>query len=94
MAEKADSGKVRAMLTSIREKTQGILATIIVGLLIIPFAFWGVNSYFESASKVVVAEVNGNDIDEDAYRRAVDQYRTRVDPSLLDNPAVRSNWAR
>ena len=89
MAEKADSGKVRAMLTSIREKTQGILATIIVGLLIIPFAFWGVNSYFESASKVVVAEVNGNDIDEDAYRRAVDQYRTRVDPSLLDNPVFK-----
>ncbi len=74
------------MLTSIRDKTQGILATVIVGLLIIPFAFWGVNSYFESASKVIVAEVNGNEIDEDAYRRAVDQYRTRIDPKMLDNP--------
>ena len=83
------SGKVRAMLTSIRDKTQGILATIIVGLLIIPFAFWGVNSYFENASTVVVAEVNGNEIGEDAYRRAIDQYRNRVDPSLLDNPVFK-----
>jgi peptidyl-prolyl cis-trans isomerase D len=86
LAENADSGKVRAMLTSIRDKTQGILATVIIGLLIIPFAFWGVNSYFEGASKVIVAEVNGNEIDEDAYRQAIDQYRNRVDPSLLDNP--------
>ena len=74
------------MLTSIRDKTQGILATVIIGLLIIPFAFWGVNSYFESASKEIVAEVNGNEIDGDAFRRAVDQYRDRIDPGLLDNP--------
>ncbi|MCG6975479.1 MAG: SurA N-terminal domain-containing protein [Acidiferrobacterales bacterium] len=77
------------MLTSIRDKTQGIIATIILSLLIIPFAFWGVNSYFENDTKVVVAEVNGNDIGEAAYRRALDQYRNRVDPSLLDNPVFK-----
>jgi peptidyl-prolyl cis-trans isomerase D len=93
LAEKADSGKVRAMLGAIREKTQGIIATFIIALLIIPFAFWGVNSYFERASKVVVAEVNGKEIDEDAFRRAIDRYRNRVDPSMLDNPIFKRQVA-
>ena len=81
------------MLGAIREKTQGIIATIIIALLIIPFAFWGVNSYFERASKVVVAEVNGKEIDEDAFHRAIDRYRNRVDPSMLDNPIFKRQVA-
>lgn len=82
-----------AMLTAIREKTQGIFAIIIVGLLIIPFAFWGVNEYFENTGKTVIARVNGNDIDSDIYRNAVDRYRGRIDPRMLDNPLFKRQVA-
>lgn len=77
------------MLTSIREKTQGIFAYTIVGLITIPFALWGVSSYFESASKIIVAEVNGEEISEEDYRRALDRIRSRVDPRMLDSPIIK-----
>jgi len=73
------------MLTAIRNKTQGIFAFIIVGLLIIPFAFWGVNEYFDTSSSTIIATVNGTEIDENAYRNAIDRYRGRVDPLMLDS---------
>jgi len=39
------------MLTTIREKTQGWIAAIILGLVTIPFALWGINTYFESSGR-------------------------------------------
>jgi len=81
------------MLSAIREKTQGIFAIIIVGLLIIPFAFWGVNEYFDSSSNAIIANVNGVEIDESTYRRAIDNYRNRVDPRMLDNPLFKRQVA-
>lgn len=81
------------MLSAIREKTQGIFAIIIVGLLIIPFAFWGVNEYFDSSSNSIIANVNGIEIDENTYRNAIDRYRGRIDPTMLDNPLFKRQVA-
>lgn len=89
----ADFGKVRAMLTAIREKTQGIFATVIVGLIIIPFAFWGVNEYFDDSSNTIIAKVNGIEIDENIYRNAIDRYRSRIDPTELDSPQFKRRVA-
>lgn len=73
------------MLSTIREKTQGIIATFILLLIVIPFALWGINSYFESGSKLDVATVNGTDISQLSYRRVLDQLRGRVAPATLDS---------
>lgn len=73
------------MLSTIREKTQGIIATFILLLIVIPFALWGINSYFESGSKLNVATVNGNDISQLSYRRTLDQLRGRVAPATFDS---------
>jgi peptidyl-prolyl cis-trans isomerase D len=73
------------MLSTIREKTQGIIATFILLLIVVPFALWGINSYFESGSKLNVATVNGTDISQASYRRTLDQLRGRVDPATLDS---------
>lgn len=73
------------MLSTIREKTQGIIATFILLLIVVPFALWGINSYFESGSKLNVATVNGTDISQLSYRRTLDQLRGRVDPATLDS---------
>ena len=45
------------MLQSLRDKTSGWIATLILGLLIIPFAFVGVNEYATGGSDSAVAKV-------------------------------------
>ncbi|MFK7794358.1 MAG: SurA N-terminal domain-containing protein [Gammaproteobacteria bacterium] len=50
------------MLMQIRERTSGILAYIIVILITIPFAFWGIQEYFGAPGDQKVAEVNGEEI--------------------------------
>lgn len=82
------------MLSAIRDKTQGIITAIILGLLAIPFALWGVNSYFETGSDLTVARVGGEEIKTSVYRRTLDQQRRlfesqagrQVDPVLFETP--------
>ena len=85
------------MLSAIRERTQGLIATLIIGLLAIPFAFWGVNSYFETDSERVVARVGDIKIRVEEFRNALEQQRRlqerqlggRVDPRMFDSPAFK-----
>ncbi len=87
------------MLTTIREKTQGWIAGAILGLLAIPFALWGVNSYFESSGKVSVATVDGHDISIDAYHSALEQQRRSleqmvghaIDPRAFETPQFKQS---
>ena len=76
------------MLSTIREKTQGIIATFIIALIAIPFALWGINSYFEGGSNTAVAEVNGTPIRQPAYQAAMEQLRG-LNPAQRDNRAMR-----
>ncbi len=50
------------MLMQIRERATGIFAYIIVILIVIPFAFWGIQEYFGGPADQKVAEVNGEEI--------------------------------
>lgn len=50
------------MLMDIREKIRGWLAYVIVGLISIPFALWGVGEYLGGGKETVVAEVQGHKI--------------------------------
>lgn len=63
------------MLLAIRERATGIIAWIIVILLIIPFALWGIQEYLGGGAEVNVAEVDGSEISwyafSDAYEAAV-----------------------
>lgn len=74
------------MLSAIREKTQGIIATFILALIAIPFALWGVNSYFDTGGQLNVAKVGGVEISQNVYRSEIDRLRGRVEPKTLDNP--------
>lgn len=64
------------MLNFIRERAQGWIAGIIVGLLIIPFALWGINQYFGGGGQAVVANVNGAEIKQQEFKQ--DFYRQRM----------------
>ncbi len=59
------------MLQNIRDRAQGWLAWVIVGLLIIPFALWGIQEYLGPSGKVVVAEVEHSEISRYQFENAV-----------------------
>ncbi len=73
------------MLNKIREKTQGIIAGIILLLVGIPFILFGINTYFEGGGRLTVAKVDGEEVTQLAYRRTLDELRGRVDPSMLES---------
>jgi len=77
------------MLTTIREKTQGIIATFILALIGIPFALWGINSYFEHDARTEIAKVDGEEISERAYRATLEGLRRQVDPRMADSAEIK-----
>ncbi|MEJ2179994.1 MAG: SurA N-terminal domain-containing protein, partial [Gammaproteobacteria bacterium] len=68
------------------------IAWAIVILLIIPFALWGINEYFGTGGPLVIANVNGEEISQQAFQREYYNQRDRMrqmfgeqfNPSLMD----------
>jgi len=87
------------MLHFIRDRAQGWIAWFIVGLISIPFALWGVNSYLTGPSDVVVAEVNGLEITQAELQQSLQQYRDQMrnmlgeqfDPAMFEGTMVKRN---
>ena len=85
------------MLQLIREKAQGWIAWVIVILISIPFALWGIQEYLGVGSTAVKVTVNGREITdqefESDYRRFRDQLRQQMGssyrPDLLDDKMLR-----
>ncbi len=85
------------MLVAIRERATGWLAWVIVSLITIPFALWGINSYFEGGSEIPAARVNGDEISVIAYQQDLDQRRqqlaeqfnSRISPEMLENFGIK-----
>jgi len=65
------------MLEDIREKSQGLTAKIILGLIILTFAVAGVGSYTNSVD-TSVATVNGEAISQQAFDKAYQAQRGRM----------------
>jgi peptidyl-prolyl cis-trans isomerase D len=66
------------MLQIIRDRAQGVFAWIIVGLIIIPFALWGINSYFGGGGDDSIAKVGDAKISPQQMQRAYQQQRDRL----------------
>jgi peptidyl-prolyl cis-trans isomerase D len=66
------------VLQTIREKLTGILAGVFFAVLIIPFAFVGVNSYFTADAVNSVAVVNEQEITLNDFNRSFQNYRRRM----------------
>lgn len=88
------------MLEIIRERAQGVIVKIILGLITIPFALWGVDSYIRGGDKVdIVAEVDGQNITSQEFSRTLKEQQERMrgamgeryDPAMLDSPEVRQS---
>jgi peptidyl-prolyl cis-trans isomerase D len=66
------------MLQKLREKTTGWIAGTILALLIIPFAFFGVENYFTQQSATYVAKVGDAEISPDAFRQRFEEFRRQM----------------
>jgi peptidyl-prolyl cis-trans isomerase D len=73
------------VLQAIRERLNGIIAIFIFAILIIPFAFVGVGSYFSSDAVNVVARVNDAEITTTEFTQSFQNYRRRMQSLLGDN---------
>lgn len=73
------------MLQDIREKAQGWIAWAIVILISIPFALWGVNSYFGSGASVTVMEINGTEVERGEFQQLYQQQRRQFEALLGNN---------
>ena len=80
------------MLDKIRNSTDSKLAKIILGIIIVPFALFGIDSYLSSVgSNVYIAKVNGVDISAQQYQNTETMIRDQMsdpntDPALFDSP--------
>lgn len=88
------------MLEAIRERAQGLFVKIILALLIVPFALWGVDSYLRhSGRETAVAKVDGQNITRQEFDRVMKQQQERLrammgagfDPTLLDRPEMKQS---
>ncbi|NIM28061.1 MAG: peptidylprolyl isomerase [Gammaproteobacteria bacterium] len=70
------------MLQSIRDHATGWIAWIIVILISIPFALWGIHEYLSPTSNVAVASVNGTDIGTDQFQRVYQRQRAQLQSIL------------
>jgi len=85
------------VLQTIRDRLNGIIAVFILGLLIIPFLFVGVSSYFTSDAVNAVAVVNDQEITSSEYNQSFQNYRRRMqnllgtnfDAEQFDQPIIR-----
>jgi len=88
------------VLQAMRERLSGLIAIFIFGILIIPFAFVGVNSYFTSDAVNSVARVNDVDISVNEFSQGFQNYRRRMqsimgdqfDADKFDQPMIRRQY--
>ncbi len=76
------------MLQSIRHHAQGWIAGVIVGLIILTFALFGVNSYLSEAGSVDIAVINGKPVSLGRYQVAFNNYRRQIQSVLGDQVNV------
>lgn len=86
------------MLQKLRDNVQGLVAKVIMGLLIVPFAIFGIESLVGGGGPAHVAKVNGEKISEVELAQAINVQKQQllarmgdnVQPELLDDAALRS----
>lgn len=72
------------MLQALNEKITGWLGWIIIGLIIVTFALFGLGSYLQDKARAYAARVNDVEISTQQLQRAYQQQRARLERMLGD----------
>jgi len=84
------------VIQALRDTLPKWVTGLILGLLVIPFALWGINSYFTASTDNSVATVNGDPIKagdyqqayQSQYQRMQQMYGQAFRPELIDEKAL------
>jgi peptidyl-prolyl cis-trans isomerase D len=85
------------MLQNIRQNIQGTTAKIVVGLIVITFGLFGIESILVNGGGNDIADVNGESISPQELQQALDTQKRRmiammgdnIDPTMLDDERLR-----
>ena len=85
------------MLQNIRDNIQGTAAKVIIAIIIVPFALFGIDSLFNSSSQPPAARINGEKVSEAELQQAIAMQKRRLisvmgqqlDPAMLDDAVLR-----
>ena len=66
------------MLNALRDKTQGLIGAVLMVVLVVPFALWGVSSYFHGSSTTYVARGHHLRITRARYEESLARERSAV----------------
>ena len=72
------------MLQSIRNHAQGWIAWVIVGLIILTFALFGIEQYAQGDKSVAVAEVNGEEVSSSEFVNLYNRQKVRLQQQFGD----------
>lgn len=61
------------MLQTIRDRTSGLIAGFVVAIIVVPLAFWGIESFVGGGGDPVVAKVGSQKIHDSQFRRAYEE---------------------
>ncbi len=73
------------MLQQIRDRTSGLVAGFIVAIIVIPFAFFGIDSFSGGGADPVVAKVGSQKIHDSQFRQAYDQRYRQLQALMGEN---------
>ncbi len=88
------------MLEAIRKRAQGWLVKLILALITIPFALWGIDAYFSSGGgNEVIAEVGDSGVTRQAYNDMLKEQANSMrqamgpnfDPAIVESADFREN---
>ncbi len=85
------------MLQELREKSSGLVAKIILGLIVIAFSFFGIESYFIARTDNFVAKIGDREISQQDFRSRFDEFRQQqlqaangaIDARFFEQPAIK-----
>jgi peptidyl-prolyl cis-trans isomerase D len=86
------------MLQDIRHNIQGTTAKIVIGLIVVSFSIFGIESILVGGGGSSVAEVNGDEVTPQELQQAVNTQKRRliammgdnIDPAMLDDEVLRA----
>lgn len=87
------------MLQSIRDRLSGPIVWFVIGLICIPFAFWGIESFSNGSTDPIVAKVGDHEITQAEFRQGYEQRYQQLqqllgenfNPGMIDQARFRQN---
>ncbi|GMU42022.1 MAG: SurA N-terminal domain-containing protein [Xanthomonadales bacterium] len=76
------------MLQTIREKLSGWILILIMGMLLVPFALFGINNYFQAQVENFVAKVNETEITQQQLQERLDLQRRQMRQMLGEDADI------